>query len=44
MASKSIIFKTFLNQFSEFIDDVVRIFPEDKDLAQKKYILKVLER
>ena len=36
MASKSIIFKTFLNQFSEFIDDVVRIFPEDKDLAATK--------
>ena len=33
---KSVILKTFLNQFSEFIADVVRIFPDDKDLVATK--------
>ena len=33
---KSVILKTFLNQFSEFITDIVKIFPDDKDLVSTK--------
>tara|TARA_X000000368_G_scaffold63610_1_gene45184 strand:- start:14294 stop:14716 length:423 start_codon:yes stop_codon:yes gene_type:complete len=33
---KSVILTTFLNQFSEFITDIVRIFPDDKDLVSTK--------
>jgi hypothetical protein len=33
---KSVILKTFLNQFSEFMSDITAIFPNDKDLIATK--------
>tara|TARA_Y100000816_G_C25787025_1_gene412549 strand:+ start:65 stop:481 length:417 start_codon:yes stop_codon:yes gene_type:complete len=34
--SNSQILKTFLNQFSEFLEDILRIFPYDEDLVTAK--------
>lgn len=35
-ASNSQILKTFLNQFNEFLEDILRIFPNDDDLIATK--------
>ena len=34
--SNSQILKTFLNQFNEFLEDILRIFPDDEDLITAK--------
>ena len=34
--SNSQILKTFLKQFNEFLEDILRIFPDDEDLITAK--------
>jgi hypothetical protein len=36
MSNKSTILKTFNSHFFEFIDDVIRIFPENKEIKQAR--------
>lgn len=44
MASNSTILTAFNTQFFEFIDDVVKLFPEDKAITQCKQILSLAKK
>jgi len=44
MASNSTILTAFNTQFFEFIDDVVKLFPEDKAIIQCKQILSLAKK
>jgi hypothetical protein len=39
MSNKSLILSGFNNHFSEFLDDVLRIFPNNKDILTAKKVL-----
>tara|TARA_Y100000389_G_C17411394_1_gene491122 strand:+ start:946 stop:1359 length:414 start_codon:yes stop_codon:yes gene_type:complete len=44
MASNSTILTAFNTQFFEFIDDVVKLFPDDKAIIQCKQILSLAKK
>jgi hypothetical protein len=44
MSNKSIILKTFLKQFSEFLEDIVKIFPHDKEIITAKVYFEGLKK
>tara|TARA_E500000178_G_C16621591_1_gene573583 strand:- start:190 stop:600 length:411 start_codon:yes stop_codon:yes gene_type:complete len=44
MSNKSIILKTFLKQFSEFLEDIVKIFPDDKEIITAKVYFEGLKK
>ena len=44
MVSNSTILTAFNTQFFEFIDDVVKLFPEDKAITQCKQILSLTKK
>jgi hypothetical protein len=44
MASNSTLLTAFNTQFFEFIDDVVKLFPEDKAITQCKQILSLAKK
>jgi hypothetical protein len=43
MSDKSTILKTFNNHFFEFIDDIIRIFPENKDIKQARTSVEMIK-
>ncbi len=43
MSNKTTIVKTFNNHFFEFIDDVIRIFPENKDIKFARTSIEMIQ-
>jgi hypothetical protein len=43
MSNKSTILKTFNSHFFEFIDDVIRIFPENKEIKQARTSFEIIK-
>jgi len=43
MSNKSTILKTFNSHFFEFIDDVIRIFPENKEIKQARSSVELIK-
>ena len=44
MTDKSIVLKTFNLQFFEFLNDILRIFPENTDIATAKKSFETIKR
>ena len=44
MADKSTILKTFNAHFFEFLDDIIRIFPENNDIATARKSFETVKR
>lgn len=44
MASNQQILKTFLDQFNEFLEDIVNVFPNDKELVSGKMYFEGLRK
>ena len=44
MSDKSIVMKAFLNQFTEFVDDVHSVFPDNADIDSAKTALFLIKK
>jgi hypothetical protein len=44
MSDKSIVMKAFLNQFTEFLDDVQSVFPDDADIDSARTALLLMKK
>ena len=44
MSDKSIVLKAFLNQFTEFVEDIQNVFPDNADIDSAKTALFLLKR
>lgn len=44
MSDRSIVMKAFLNQFTEFVDDVQSVFPDNVDIDSAKTALMLMKK
>jgi len=44
MSDKSIVMKAFLNQFTDFLDDVQSVFPDDADIDSARTALLLMKK